>query len=652
MAFVISDGQLAAIGQDITPFGFPVRRGISVSREVRLTYGQIYRSQPAVRMVVDFLARNIASLACQTFERVTDTDRKRLSYDESPLAWMLEFSANPTTTGYRLIHGMISDRAIYDTAAWLKIRPDGIGGKQAPGYLRRIPAARVEPVGGDWFEVDAYRIYGTKGYLDVPAEDMVTFPGYDPDDTRKGLSPIESLRSILAEEYAATESRAALWERGALTAGVIERPADAPEWGTSARERFETDWAAYLLSGAKSGSAPVLEDGMSWKPAGYSPKDSQYVESRKLTREEVAAAYHIPPPLVGILEHATFSNIQEQHVQLYVDTLGAWTVSSEAEINMQLVGDFYNVRKTYVEFNINAKLRGDFAQQAAQLQAAIGGPYMSRAEGRGILNLPYKEGTDDLIVPLNVTVGGQASPQDSLPPDVLPAPKHRLARKAAAPAGDVAAHIAALTSTFERQRKSVLGKWAKSKAAGAKDLVHDLFDKARFDAELAADLLKVAVPLAAVVGYATAKSFDGEYDPSETVNYLAAQTAGVASSINTVTQNQVSTALTAHDVEAALTAVFALAVAQRAAAAGRAQATNVAGWSSVEAGRQSAGMGATKTWETGQHPRESHQAMNGQTVPLDAKFSNGGRWPADGINLDVDDVAGCNCALLINPEGT
>jgi HK97 family phage portal protein len=674
VAFVVSDGQLAAIGQPIqgTGLGFPLRRGVRLGPELALTYGQIYESQPAVRMVVDFLARGVASMALQSFKRVGETDRKRLAPPDSPLAYLLEVAANPTTTGYRLIHGMISDRAIYDAAFWLKIRPGGPGSASAPGYLRRIPPSRVVPVGGDWFEVDAYRILGNKGYLDVAAADMVAFTGYHPSDVRIGMSPIESIRTILAEEYAATEARAALWRSGWLASGWVKRPATAPPWTDTARERFEGDFAAYQLNGPKSGGSPVFEDDMTWEQAGYSPKDAQYVESRRLTREETAAAYHIAPPLVGILEHATFSNIKEQHIGYYVDTLGPWTISSEQEIDVQLVPDFYpaaRAGKVYVEFNVNAKLKGDFEQQAVQLQAAVGGPYMTRNEGRARLNLPAIDGGDELITPLNVTAGGQASPQDSAPnpADQNPAnpndpapPKAELGRRTirkAAPASDVDAHVAAFTALYERQRKSVLGKYAAAKSAGpnAKAVVevHDVFDINRWSGEFGADLYKLALPLSATVGYEVARQLTGDsagYDPSMTLNYLAAQSSGTATSVNTVTRNEVATALTAHDVEAALAAVFATAIAVRALSGGRAQATAVSSWTTYEAGKQY-GQPARKRWVTGAHPRESHAAMNGQTVGLDEHFSNGARWPADAINLGVDEVAGCNCDLVIIPEG-
>jgi hypothetical protein len=41
--------------------------------------------------------------------------------------------------------------------------------------------------------------------------------------------------------------------------------------------------------------------------------------------------------------------------------------------------------------------------------------------------------------------------------------------------------------------------------------------------------------------------------------------------------------------------------------------------------------------------------MAGQTVPVDASFSNGARWPADTI-LPPEERAGCNCELTITLE--
>ena len=93
--------------------------------------------------------------------------------------------------------------------------------------------------------------------------------------------------------------------------------------------------------------------------------------------------------------------------------------------------------------------------------------------------------------------------------------------------------------------------------------------------------------------------------------------------------------------------VFDRAEGSRAERLGRTLATAVAAWSACEAARQRAPRRATKTWVTGQNPRRSHAAMNGDTVAVSAKFSNGADWPGDSRALDAADVANCNCTLEI-----
>jgi len=49
------------------------------------------------------------------------------------------------------------------------------------------------------------------------------------------------------------------------------------------------------------------------------------------------------------------------------------------------------------------------------LQTAIGRPWMTANEGRARMNLTRMDGdADQLVTPLNVLVGGQASPTDSV----------------------------------------------------------------------------------------------------------------------------------------------------------------------------------------------------------------------------------------------
>lgn len=655
MAFVVSAGSLAGL----TRPALSRASSVKLTNDLTLDYAALWRSQGAVRTVVDFLGRNIASLGLHQFERVSDTDRKRVT--DTGLAQLLG-KPNPYTTTYRLMDALVRDFGIYDRAYWLKVRMTGTD--QIQGLLR-LPPSRVEPVGDNWMWPDAFEFRGDKGKRSFAASDVVYFRGYDPDGDRGGSSPIESLRRVLAEEYEAGRMREATLRNGARMSGYITRPATAPAWSDTAANRFRQAWRSQYAgaSGSDVGGTPVLEDGMSFVSASQTAEQLQYVEARKLTREEVAAAYFIPPTMVGIMDSATFSNIKEQHKHLYQDTLGPWLQMIAQEIELQLLPDFPDSKGTYLEFNLAEKLRGSFEEQAAQLQTSTGGPFMTRNEARALSNLPAIEGGDELIVPLNVITGGQASPTDSAPTDAVAAgPAPRLARAGAVRVkadeetdpdeGQRDEGPELFRAFFRRQRESVLASLHGAKLAGVATKADPAWwDGERWNRELTADIHALAMSVSAELGakQAAALGFTpDDYDVDRTKAFLLAVAESRAEWVNAATFAALQDVLAADpEDEDAKTPedVFTEAEDVRSGSAGRALVTTAASFALIESGRQLAPDRATKTWRTtSDKPRNSHKAMNGQTVGINEKFSNGLDWPGDPVK-GPDEVAGCECSV-------
>jgi len=228
-----------------------------------------------------------------------------------------------------------------------------------------------------------------------------------------GVSPLETLRKILAEEAAAGEYRSQYWANAGRFEGVIERADSQKEWTDEQARKWRRQWQEQKSgSGYAAGAVSVLSPGMTFKQTSFSAKDAEYLSARKLTREECAAAYHVPLPMVGILEHATFSNIVEQHKQLYQDCLGPWNKRIEQEIDRQLLVECRDTDRVYSEFNIAEKLKGNFEEQGAVLQALVGKPVMTPNEARARLNLPRDPAPEsDRIAPQQG--GPAASPQPS-----------------------------------------------------------------------------------------------------------------------------------------------------------------------------------------------------------------------------------------------
>jgi len=175
------------------------------------------------------------------------------------------------------------------------------------------------------------------------------------------------------------------------------------------------------------------------------------------------------------------------------------------------------------------------------------------------------------------------------------------------------------------------------------------WDQERWDRELASDLAKLGVATSSEVARST---LDGlglgpeVYSVERTVAFLAAVAARIAAAVNAATKAQLDVALEQDDPSAAVDNVFTIAAASRATQISKTAVTAWSGFGTVEAAKQASGDKATKTWLTGRNPRPSHAALDGETVAIDATFSNGLQWPGDGS--DADEIAGCNCSVEIN----
>lgn len=422
------------------------------------SYATIYRTQPNVRTVVDFLSRNIAQLGLHAFRRISDTDRERLA-NFPVMQWLRR--PNPATTRYRLFESLMGDMGVYFNAFWLKVRAGGgtIG-------LVRLPPDQVEVEGGMFPSL--YRWILANGDVgEFPPSEIVHFNGYDPCNPFMGLSPLETLRRILLEEISAQDYRAFYWRNHARMDGVIERDKDQKPWTPEQFKSWREQWTTAQAGRENTGKTAVLMPGMSWKDRSFSAKDSELTSARKLSREEVTRAYHIPLPMAGILDHATFSNIKEQHKNLYQDALGPWLVMIEEELERQLLPEVSNADDVYFEFNISEKLKGSFEEQAEAITKLVGRPIMTANEARARLNLPAMddETADELAQPLNTSTPSQGS--------------------AAAPDDRTSAQIVALHRVRQSAR---LDKLDPEERPGA-------FNLTRYNTELTTDLVAAGLPV-------------------------------------------------------------------------------------------------------------------------------------------------------------
>lgn len=168
-----------------------------------------------------------------------------------------------------------------------------------------------------------------------------------------------------------------------------------------AYQRLKEAWNT--KSKNKSGAIKILESNIKYQESSMQNDKAQFLESRKFQREEIAAAYRVPPHLIGDLSRSTNNNIEMQSLEFVIYTLTPWVIRWEQELNTKLfIGkdrDTY-----YAEFLMESLLRGDTASRYAAYALGKNNGFLTtnmilEMENRN----PVEDGiSDEFFVPVNM----------------------------------------------------------------------------------------------------------------------------------------------------------------------------------------------------------------------------------------------------------
>lgn len=375
----------------------------SLARDIdKMGVEQLWREQPHLRTVTDFIARNVASVNLHAFRRDSDGGRERIRGEQVS---RLMKKCSPSMLTYDLIYRSLMDLSLYDEFIWL-VDTDRVG------EWRITPISPTWQITYRWHDAWTMKSMimadpSTGEHVEIPAEKVVRVHGYDPFTMKRGASPVDALKDTLREQLEAAAYRSSLWTSGARIGGVITRPAGT-SWDAKARRRFKAAWQSqYTGRGSGTGGTPILEDGMDYKPSHLKAQDEQVVDMTKLSLQTVASVYHVNPTQVGLLDNANYSNVREFRRSLYGDSLGPQIKRIEDALNQWALPILGAGDDVYVEFNLEEKLRASFEEKAAVTSTAVGAPWMTVNEARQMNNMPAIEGGDDLARPLNTSFSGE-----------------------------------------------------------------------------------------------------------------------------------------------------------------------------------------------------------------------------------------------------
>lgn len=211
-------------------------------------------------------------------------------------------------------------------------------------------------------------------------------------DMVRHRSPIMTNRDVVALAIAVTRYGGAFFRGGGVPPFAITGGFRSP----GAMQRAADDLDEAVRKAAKeSRQALVLPEGLEIKPIGATAEDAQMVEMQRFLIEQVARIFNLPPVFLQDLTHGTFSNTEQQDLQLVKHTIKRWVEQIEGEINLKLFG---RGARNYVEFSLDGLLRGDFATRMGGYAQAISSGVLKPNEAREMENRPAEPGGDVLLI--------------------------------------------------------------------------------------------------------------------------------------------------------------------------------------------------------------------------------------------------------------
>lgn len=388
------------------PFGNGWERGL------RLAAGAIDgRGVPAAFACVMSFAR--ASSQCQPAHKRINASGKHEIVETSPAARLLRYPNSYQTFDVWLFNIVAAMGFDGETLA-LIVRDD----RQAPTELHQIPRGAwrpyVDPVSGAVFYSISDSSSGLypRNYGElVPARDVIHFRQYTPRHPLIGETALAAAALATGINVALSASQAAFFQNMARPAGILSTDQ------TLNRDQMTRLRAAFKeqAAGMAQGELPILGNGLKFQQMAISSVDSELINSQRMSVEEIARVMGVPLPVIGVLEGATYNNVEQLINHWLAVSLGSLVETLERSLDRA----FNFPRAEYVELDTNTLLRSDLAARIEAFCRGIQGGLYSPDEAREL------EG-------LNPVAGGDVPfMQQQMTPLPMLA---KLAEKAAAPA--------------------------------------------------------------------------------------------------------------------------------------------------------------------------------------------------------------------------
>ncbi len=335
---------------------------------------------PAVFDIVGFLPRTLANLPLHSFRKTAGAAERldgdlQMLLNEAPNEEWTSFGARQ----YFWQQVFTVGRGMF----WI----ERAGGKPFALWPMDANKTTVRRRNGRKF----YKFDGKDEY---PAADVIDVPFMLKPNGLDVYSPILKHKKTIGLALAMAAFAATFFGSGGMPPMSLEGPLPA---GAEAIKRAKADIQRAIDMAKQAGSSFVaLPPGYTLKPLGFDPAKGQMTEARLFQIQEIARIWGLPPAFVQDLSKGTFTNTEQQDLQLVKHLIAHWAKALEDELNLKLFGQ--RRRGRFVEHNLAGIERGDFKSRTEGMARAIQTGQLTPNEARALENRGPMEHGDKLYI--------------------------------------------------------------------------------------------------------------------------------------------------------------------------------------------------------------------------------------------------------------
>jgi HK97 family phage portal protein len=389
-----------------------IERGIASATGIRVTVEEAL-TNPGIAGCIQVQSEDLAKVPLDLKKR---TEAGFEPATDHPLYSLLKFGPAPWLPSYRwrkaLVHAAMA-RGNHFSRVWR----DSLGGIDRMTPIQTGACnIRWADDGEPFFDV----MMPTGIDRGLTWQDVIHVPYRDSVDGAcnggiMGVSPILQNKETVALMLAAERFAGAFFANGAQPSMILEYDKKLPDDEVAARIRAGIERVYGGLD--NKWKVAILELGIKMREISFDPSKTQLTETRKLGAEMACMMYRTPPHKIGILDKATFSNIEQQSIDYVTGPISATAKSVESAISTACLTP--RERETYkVEHNLDGLMRGDLLSRyrAYAIGRQWGWLSVNKILERENENTIGSEG-DQYLVPLNMVPAGEDPMKDDPDPN-------------------------------------------------------------------------------------------------------------------------------------------------------------------------------------------------------------------------------------------